>query len=136
MAGDRPTGIVPTSTADLDDRLLPVFVAAGLIDDRLISNLVEREVTSVAARLEGYRRVELGEVGWAVLEPAADESVDGSVLLALAAEDLRRLDAYRGVGEGLYRRAVAVAWIELLASSQPVFIYLPTERTLRRLAGR
>lgn len=121
---------------DPDDRLLPVFVAAGLIDDTLIANLIEREVASVAARLDGYRRVELADACWAVLEPAAGESVAGTVLLVLAAEDLRRLDSYRGVGEGLYRRTVAMASIEGATSSSPVFIYLPTERTLRRLAGR
>ncbi len=119
-----------------DERLLPVFVVPGSLDHSLVCRLLERAVPSVAARLHGYRRVDLADVAWSVLVAAPGDAVEGSVLLALDREDLRRLDAYRGVGEGLYRRTAALVRIEGRATVDAAFIYLPTERTLRRLAPR
>lgn len=113
-----------------------MFVAAGLIDETLVNNLLEREVASVAARLEGFRRVDLADSGWAVLEPSPGDEVAGSVFLGLGPDDLERLDAYRGVREGLYRRASAPAWLAGRQTPETVFIYLPTERTLRRFGFR
>jgi hypothetical protein len=113
-----------------------VFVAAGLIDGTLINNLLEREVAAVAATLKDFRRVDLADSGWAVLEPSPGEAVVGFVVLDLGSEDLARIDAYRGVREGLYRRTSASAWLDGRQAAEPVFIYLPTERTLRRLFGR
>lgn len=130
---NRRTGLAPYPSVEPNELALPVFMAAGLMDRTLVSNLLEREIKPVAARLQDHRRVELADIDWAVLVPAEGESVDGEVFVGLVEEDLKRLDAYRGVGEGLYCRAFGVARIERQDALLRVFIYLPTERTLRRL---
>jgi hypothetical protein len=132
----RPTGLAPYPPAEADELVLPVFVAAGLIHRSTVSNLLEREVSPMIARLEGHRRVELADIGWAVLVPADGEWVEGEIFCGLEPEDLRRLDAYRGVREGLYRRALALASVEGHDALVRVFIYLPTERTLRGVGDR
>lgn len=130
---NRTTALAPIEPADAGGPHHSVFVAAGLIDQTLVKNLLEREVTSAAARILGYRRVETAESGWAVLQRSEGDSVEGYVLLGLDAEDLNRLDAYRGVRENLYRRVTAAARIEGRLEHTTVGVYLPTERTLRRL---
>jgi gamma-glutamylcyclotransferase (GGCT)/AIG2-like uncharacterized protein YtfP len=135
VSGEQPKGLAPVSTEEPDERVLPVFVVPGSIDRGRLSGLLERAVPEAAARLHGYRRVELAGMDWPVLVAAPGHTVAGSVLLALDREALRRLDAYRGVREGLYRRVAAPVTIAGRDSVEPVFIYLPTERTLRRLAS-
>lgn len=136
MISDRPVGLAPFSTIEpAVERLLPVFVAAGQLDAGLVESLLEHAVATAAARLPDYRRAALPGVAWPVLVAAPGGVVEGSVLLALDCEALRRLDAYLGVGEGLYRRLAAPVTIAGRASVEPAFIYLPTERTLRRLAS-
>jgi Gamma-glutamyl cyclotransferase, AIG2-like len=131
-----PAGLAPFAAPDSErERLLPVFLAAGLIDTAFVEKLLEHVVATAAARLPGYRRVALAGVAWSVLVPAPGNTVEGMVLLALSHEDLRRLDAYGGVGEALYRRSAALVEIEGRSAAEPAFIYLPTERTLRRLAA-
>jgi hypothetical protein len=136
VSGERPTGLAPVPTEGPDDRVLPVFVVPGSIDRGRVSELLERALPSADARLHGYRRVEPAGMGWPVLAAAPGDAVEGLVLLALDREALRRLDAYSGVGEGLYRRVAAPVTIAWRTSFEPAFIYLPTERTLRRLAAR
>jgi hypothetical protein len=111
--------------------LLPVFITTGLIETAVVEQLLEHVVATAAARLPGFRRVALAGVAWSVLVPAPGDAVEGSVLLDLGHEDLRRLDAYGGVGEFLYRRSAVLVEIEGRAAAEPAFIYLPTERTLR-----
>jgi hypothetical protein len=136
MTSDRPVGLAPLSASEpAVERLLPVFVAAGQLDAGLVENLLEHEIATAAARLPDYRRVALPGVAWSVLVPAPGDAVEGKVVLGLGHEDLRRLDAYRGVGEGLYRRTAAPVAVAALGVAQPAYIYLPTERTLRRRAA-
>ncbi len=132
MSDKQSTGLAVVETDEPDDRVLPVFVVPGSIDRGRVSQLLERAVPSAAARLHGYRRVELAAIGWPVLVVAPGDTVEGAVLLALDRDALRRLDAYRGVGEGLYRRVAAPVTIAGRAAVEPAFIYLPTERTLLR----
>lgn len=136
MISDRPVGLAPFSMIEpAVERLLPVFVAAGQLDAGLVESLLEHAVATAAASLPDYRRAALPGVAWSVLVPAPGDAVEGIVLLGLGHEDLRRLDAYRGVGEGLYRRTAAPVEIEGRGAAQPAFIFLPTERTLRRLGA-
>ena len=136
MSDGRPKGLATVDGDAPDDRLLPVFVVPGTIERRRLSRLLERPLPAAEARLHGYARVELSGVEWPVLVASPGATVEGSVLLALDREALRRLDAYRGVGEGLYRRTTAAVTIAGRAAAEPAFIYLPSERTLRRLASR
>lgn len=131
MTRREPKGLEPASQDGSRLPPLPVFAAAGLIDPQLVMHLLEREVESVRATLQDFRRVEMAEMDWAMLMPHPGGEVDGVVYIGLRPADLERLDAYRGVREGLYRRAAATARLER-GGACAVFVYLPTERTLRR----
>jgi hypothetical protein len=136
MSDGQPKGLATVDGDAPDDRLLPVFVVPGSIERSRLSQLLERPLPAAEAQLHDYARVELSGVEWPVLVASPGATVEGSVLLALDREALRRLDAYRGVGEGLYRRTTAAVTIAGRAAAEPAFIYLPSERTLRRLASR
>jgi hypothetical protein len=136
VSESQPTGLAAVETDEPDDRLLPVFVVPGSIERGRLVQLLERAVPSADATLHGYCTAELAGMKWSVLVASPGATVEGSVLLALDRDALRRLDAYRGVGEGLYRRIPAAVTIAGRASAEPAFIYVPTARTLRRLAVR
>jgi len=114
--------------------VLPVFIPAGLVDRAFVEKLFEHSVATAAARLRGFRRVAFAGVASLVMVPDPAAAAEGMVLLDLGHEDLHRLDAYGGVGEALYRRSTALVEIEGRDEAEAAFIYLPTERTLRRLA--
>lgn len=84
-----------------------LFVYGTLTEESVVEHLLGRPVESIAARLEGYRRVE--EPGrYAFIEPAADDSLAGRVLTGISAEELAVLDAYEDEGELYHRRGVNV----------------------------
>lgn len=130
MAGDgrgatrRYTDTVP--------RQLPLFAYGTLTDEALVAGLLERPVRSEPARLLDFELLELEGFGYPTVFAAEGEEVEGKLYRGLTPEDLRRLDAYEGVEEGLYRRATARVAV---AEGEPreAFVYLVTERTLGRL---
>ncbi len=68
---------------------------------------------------------------------AAGERAAGVLYRRLTAEDWRRLDAYEGVGEGLYFRDLARVEASAAApagSAEAAWVYLPTARTVERFA--
>lgn len=112
-------------------RQLPLFAYGTLTDEALVAGLLERPVRAEPARLLDFELVELEGFGYPAVFAAEGEEVEGRLYRGLTAEDLRRLDAYEGVEEGLYRRTTArVAAGE--RGPQEAFVYLVTEKTLER----
>ncbi|MBI3089941.1 MAG: DUF488 family protein [Candidatus Tectomicrobia bacterium] len=93
-----------------------LFVYGSLGDAALRRQLLGRAPPAVPARLSGFQRRLLPGFAYPFLVPTspsacAEEAavVDGEVLFGLRAGELRRLDVYEGVAEGLYERRLAVA---------------------------
>lgn len=108
---------------------LPLFAYGTLTDEALVAGLLERPVEAEAARLLDFELVELEGFGYPTVFAAEGEEVEGKLYRGLTAEDLRRLDAYEGVGEGLYRRAT----VRVSAGDrepEEACVYLVTERAL------
>jgi gamma-glutamylcyclotransferase (GGCT)/AIG2-like uncharacterized protein YtfP len=112
-------------------RTLPLFAYGTLTDEALVAGLLERPVRAEAARLLDFELLELEGFGYPTVFAAEGEEVEGKLYRGLTDEDLRRLDAYEGVGEGLYRRTTARAAAGDLEPRE-AFVYLVTERTLER----
>jgi len=113
---------------------MPLFVVADQLAEKLLTDLLEHPLSGQAARLPGFERIRLAGTEWTVVRPAAGAEVRGLLYRGLGAEDYRRLDAYWGVSEGLYRRLpVTVSVGSGSASSEETALtYLPTAKTLRR----
>lgn len=111
---------------------LPLFAYGTLTDEAFVTGLLERPVRPEAARLLDFELLELEGFGYPTVFSADGAEVRGVLYRGLTEEDLRRLDAYEGVGEGLYRRLTArvVAGKE---APEEAFLYAVTERALRRL---
>lgn len=131
----EPKSIMPRTTAAHDeggDLRLPLFVPGEQLPQEFVENLIGRPVRPERARLEDHREIALDDQAWRVLVPARGEHVAGRLYRNLLAEDYRRVDSYQGVLEGLYERTVAAVRTVRGEGSEPAWIYVPTERTLRR----
>jgi len=119
-------------TSEIDP--LPLFVYGTLRDETFAGNLLERPVRLDPARLLDFEILTLEGFPYPIVFAASHEVVEGGVIRGLTVDDYRRLDAYEGVGEGLYARVEAsvVAGPEDGAEPEPAFVYVVTERTLRR----
>ncbi len=133
---DRTKGMLPAAAAGHDDdpwRRLPVFAYGSLLDEEFLANLLGHPVPSDPAVLDGFTVETLAAFDWPVLVHADGGTVAGRLYRDLDGEDLRRLDAYEGVEEGLYVRvAVPVRTSSQAADEETAYVYLPTERTLTR----
>jgi gamma-glutamylcyclotransferase (GGCT)/AIG2-like uncharacterized protein YtfP len=112
-------------------RQLPLFAYGTLTDEAVVAGLLERPVTAETARLLGFELLELEGFGYPTAFAAEGEEVDGKLYRGLTEEELHRLDAYEGVGEGLYRRATARVAVRA-SEPEAAFVYLVTEQTLGR----
>ena len=113
----------------------PLFVYGTLLDESFTSNLLERTVRSEAARLLDFELLRLEGLGYPTAFYAPGEWIEGRLYRQLSGEDYIRLDTYEGVDEGLYQRveAVVVAGEERVKRPPETgFVYVPTEKTLRR----
>ncbi len=113
-----------------DGSPLPVFGFGGQLGEELVTRLLERPIEAEPATLAGYEARPLERLAWSVLVPQPDCSVEGRLYRGLTAADLDRLDAFQGVGEGLYRRATVE--VDAGRGREPAAAYLPTGRTLSR----
>ena len=109
---------------------LPLFAYGTLKDPVFAGHLLERRVAVEQATLLDHVLGELPGLGYAVATPAPGRQVDGVLYRHLTAADFDRLDAYEGVGEGLYRRSRAEAVPAAGGAAEPVFVYLPTGRAM------
>ncbi|MGH7543107.1 MAG: gamma-glutamylcyclotransferase family protein [Gemmatimonadota bacterium] len=114
---------------------LPLFAYGTLLDAGFASGLLERPVEIEPARLLDFELLRLEGFSYPTVFEAPGEVVGGGLYRGLRGEDYERLDAYEGVHEGLYIRVEAHA-VEGEAGSkgdpEPVFVYVVTEKTLRR----
>ena len=121
-----PTSAVTT----FSPRPLPLFALGRLKDLEFTAQLLERPIEGEDATLQGFRMVRLDEASHYVLMEDPDATVESIVLRGLTAADFERLDAYGGVGEGLYERRHGTVVVQ--GESEPACFYLPTAKTWRR----
>ena len=114
---------------------MPLFVYGTLVDAVFTARLLERPVKIEPARLLDFELLTLAGLSYPTVFDAPGQVVGGGLYRGLTGEDYERLDAYEGVHEGLYVRieARAVAGEKgSRAAPEPVFVYVVTEKTLRR----
>lgn len=112
-----------------------MFVYGTLLDTEFAARLLEKPVQAEAARLLDFELLRLEGLAYPTVFEAPGEVVEGKLYRRLTAEDYARLDAYEGVHEGLYVRIEARAVAGEAGSRdapEPVFVYVVTEKTLRR----
>ena len=115
---------------------LPLFTYGTLLDETFTGYMLERPVHGEPARLLGFELVRLPRLDYPVVSAAPGKSVRGRLYRHLSAGDYVRLDAYEGVGEGLYQRIageVVAGEPETPAGTpEQAFVYVPTQHTLGR----
>jgi gamma-glutamylcyclotransferase (GGCT)/AIG2-like uncharacterized protein YtfP len=114
---------------------LPLFVYGTLLDAGFISRLLERPLDNEPARLLDFELLRLEGLSYPTVFEAPGDVVTGGLYRRLTGEDFERLDAYEGVHEGLYVRIEGRAVAGEAGSEggpEPVFVYVVTEKTLRR----
>ncbi|MGH7570907.1 MAG: gamma-glutamylcyclotransferase family protein [Gemmatimonadota bacterium] len=114
---------------------LPLFGYGTLLDPEFTSRLLEREVASEPARLLDFELLTLEGLAYPTVFEAPGEVVAGGLYRRLTGEDYERLDAYEGVHEGLYVRIEVHVVAGAPGSGgdpEPAFVYVVTEKTLRR----
>ncbi len=114
---------------------LPLFVYGTLLDPEFTSRLLEHDVEIEAARLLDFEILTLEGLDYPTVFEAPGEVVAGRLYRELSGEDYHRLDAYEGAHEGLYVRIEAWGVAGEPGSGEspePVFVYVLTEKTLRR----
>ena len=120
------TSLVPAS--------LPLFVYGTLLDSTFTSQLLERPVLPEAAELLDFELLELPGLPYPVVGRAPGHKIEGRIYRKLSQDDFGRLDAYEGVAEGLYQRAIGE--VRSTESDSPStergYVYVPTVQTLRR----
>lgn len=110
---------------------LPLFAYGTLRDPVFAGRLLERRLAVEPAVLLDHALGELPGLGYAVAVPAPGRRAEGVLYRHLTAVDFDRLDAYEGVAQGLYRRGRAEATPAAGGATEPVFVYLPTDRAMR-----
>lgn len=116
-------------------RRLPLFAYGTLADTAFTTRLLERKPDHEPARLLDFERLRLDGLDYPTVFEVAGETVEGLAYRRLVPEDIERIDAYEGVAEGLYKRIVGriVADQEgVKQAPEPAWVYVVTERTLRR----
>jgi gamma-glutamylcyclotransferase (GGCT)/AIG2-like uncharacterized protein YtfP len=110
---------------------LPLFVYGTLLDEIFVANLLERAVGAEPARLLDFELLALEGFPYPLAFFAPGETLAGRLYRDLTDDDYARLDHYEGVNEELYQRVEASAVVGKEAP-ESVFVYVPTEKTLRR----
>ncbi len=127
--------MLPALPSDLREPM-PLFAYGTLTDPEFTRNLLEHMVAAIPARLPGFEIVRFDGFDYPTVLESEDGSVDGALYRGLGEEDFRRLDAYEGVGEGLYRRVRVEVEASDRDETEPAWVYLVTEKTVDRLTRR
>ncbi len=120
---------VPTDDGE-PEPVLPLFVYGSLEDERFVSLLLERDLVVEVARLANHKLVDMDGVGVPIVVPLEGETVLGRLYRGLSPEDMRRLDAYQGVGEGLFRRLGLRVQASGAEEPEHAWVYVPTDRLI------
>jgi gamma-glutamylcyclotransferase (GGCT)/AIG2-like uncharacterized protein YtfP len=93
-------------TEEFSGRGRHVFVYGTLVDPRRLREVLGHAPPGevLSARLRGYRRVTTPTYEYPFVVEDPDASVDGLLVMDLAAAELESLDAYEDVVEGVYCR--------------------------------
>lgn len=91
-------------------QILPLFVYGTLMSGNTQAAMLGR-ATRAASRVRG--RLWSLPAGYPALEPIGEAWVHGELVTGVPPGQLAVLDAYEGVGEGLYRRVVIDAHVGL-----------------------
>ncbi|MDX1660599.1 MAG: gamma-glutamylcyclotransferase family protein [Gemmatimonadota bacterium] len=113
-------------------RELPLFTYGTLLDPEFTGRLLEHPVEAVGARLLDFELLRVESMPFATVFEAPGEVVEGRIYRGLGPGDWERLDHYEGVHEGLYTRIVVRVVADDGDVSEPAFVYVATEKTLRR----
>jgi gamma-glutamylcyclotransferase (GGCT)/AIG2-like uncharacterized protein YtfP len=124
--------VLPAPVTDLREPL-PLFVYGTLTDPVFTRNLLEHPVSAVEARLPGFETVYFPGLAYPTVLQSDDGTSEGRLYRGLGEEDFRRLDAYEGVGEGLYQRVRVLVEATDRGDSEPAWVYLATGKTISRL---
>ncbi|MEK6851656.1 MAG: gamma-glutamylcyclotransferase family protein [Candidatus Thermoplasmatota archaeon] len=89
-----------------------LFVYGTLTDARQVTAVLGRTPPSRPAVLPGFRAEPHPAGPWPVAAPDPATRLAGILLEELAEEDLRLLDVYEGVAEGLYARTAVTAEVD------------------------
>lgn len=114
---------------------LPLFAYGTLLDAEFTSRLLERNLVTEEARLLDFELLTLEGLSYPTVFEAPGEVVAGRLYRRLNGEDYQRLDAYEGAFEGLYVRIearVVAGEPGVGGDPEPAFVYVATEKTLRR----
>ncbi len=111
---------------------LPLFAYGTLTDPVFLGQLLERRLAAEPAVLLEHAPGELPGLAYPVVVPRPGAEVEGFVYRHLTATDYDRLDAYEGVAEALYERRRADARPAGGGGAEPVFVYVPTNRAVKR----
>jgi gamma-glutamylcyclotransferase (GGCT)/AIG2-like uncharacterized protein YtfP len=132
----RPQPRPGSDSAIEPPRSTSLFGYGTLADARRLAGLLERPVAGAAAELLDFERVEPDGFPYPIVVAAEGERVAGKLYRHLSAEELARVDAYEGVAESLYSRDLArvVRPGGGTETAETAWVYLPTERTLKRLS--
>ena len=109
----------------------PLFVYGTLLDETFTANLLERPVRSEPARLLDFELLTLEGFPYPLAFFAPGDTLTGRLYRDLNDDDYARLDHYEGVSEGLYQR-VEGSVVVARGGPEAAFVYVPTEKTLRR----
>jgi gamma-glutamylcyclotransferase (GGCT)/AIG2-like uncharacterized protein YtfP len=108
---------------------MDLFVYGTLTAPELVRTLTGRSFEGEPARLHGFRRFAIPG-SYPYILPSPGDSVEGSLLRGLGADDLRAIDRYEGEGD-LYFRIDVVA--ETAAGQSPCATYVANGAALDRL---
>ena len=84
-----------------------VFAYGTLRDKNFLKTLLKREIKTIPAILEGFKRHKLKHRHYPLAIKAKDSSIRGRLLLDLIPEDLKKIDEWEKTPENLYRRVKA-----------------------------
>ncbi|WP_174589983.1 gamma-glutamylcyclotransferase family protein [Methanocella conradii] len=101
-----------------------VFVYGTLMDKARLNSLIKRIPEMHPAKVSGYRQFYDESVGYQNAERDDRSSVRGMLLSGITAQELRTLDHYEGIGEGLYRRVKVRAFTLDKKSWAEAFMYV------------
>jgi gamma-glutamylcyclotransferase (GGCT)/AIG2-like uncharacterized protein YtfP len=81
-----------------------LFVYGTLMDRSRLNTLLKRIPEMHPARVDGYRQFYDDSLGFQSAERDDRSSIRGMLLSGITVQELRTLDHYEGIGEGMYRR--------------------------------
>ncbi len=106
------------------DSTFSLFVYGTLMDRARLNTLLKRVPEMHPARVDGYRQFYDDSLGFQSAERDDRSSIRGMLISGITAQELRTLDHYEGIGEGMYRRVKVRAFIVDRKAWSEAFMYV------------